>query len=403
MTPSATEDPDVPARPLLDVDAVRADTPACADVIHFNNAGAALPPKPVLDATVEFLNYEATVGGYESVLDREDDLNRVYRAGARMFNCGEAELALTSNASEAWWRAFSSVPMGPGDRILTGRAEYVSNAFGLMQARRRGIDVVVISDDDSGQIDLAELEDTIDERVKLVSLTHIPTSGGLVNPAAEVGAIAKQAGAYFLLDACQSAGQMPLDVEALGCDFMSLTGRKFLRGPRGTGLLYVKSSILDDLEPPVFIDGYSADWTGVDDYELQPSAKRFELFETSFAGKAGLGVALEYALDLGLAAIEQRVVGLGAQLRTQLASVGGVTLHDRGVNKCGIVTFSIDGVGAIAFRDQARGAGINVSQTVPSAWQVAQGAPDGSIVRSSVHYYNNENEIDRFVDLVSTV
>lgn len=385
----------------FDIDAIRAETPACEDVVHFNNAGAALPPKPVLDATIEFLNYEARVGGYESVLDRADQLDNVYRAGAAMFSCEPSELALTSNASEAWWRAFTSVPLTAGDRVLTGNAEYVSNAFGLIQAQQRGVEVTVIPDDEHGQVDLEQLAAELDERVKLVSLTHIPTSGGLVNPAAKVGAMTRENGSLFLLDACQSAGQMPLNVDELQCDFMSLTGRKFLRGPRGTGLLYVRSAVMADLEQPQFIDGYSADWTATDGYELQPTAKRFELFETSFAGKAGLGVALEYANAIGLDIIQERVVGLAARLREQLSSIDGVAVHDQGINKCGIVTFSIAGVDAIEFRDEVRTQGINVSQTVPSVWQVSQGAPDQSIVRSSVHYYNTHDEIARFCEHVA--
>lgn len=385
----------------FDIEAVRADTPACERVTHFNNAGAALPPKVVYDTTIEFLNYEASVGGYESVLDRAEQLDLVYREGAVMFGCEPSELALTSNASEAWWRAFTSVPLAPGDRVLTGNAEYVSNAFGLIQAQQRGVEVTVIPDDEHGQVDLEQLGAELDERVKLVSLTHIPTSGGLVNPAAEVGAMARQNGSLFLLDACQSAGQMPLNVEELQCDFMSLTGRKFLRGPRGTGLLYVGSAVMADLAQPQFIDGYSADWTATDGYELHPTAKRFELFETSFAGKAGFGAALEYANSIGLDAIQERVVGLAARLRDQLAGIDGVAVHDQGINKCGIVTFSIDGVDAVEFRDEVRTHGINVSQTVPSVWQVSQGAPDQSIVRSSVHYYNTDEEIARFCEHVA--
>lgn len=399
--PSETMSSDSLASPPLDIDMIRADTPACENVVHFNNAGAALPPKAVLDATIEFLEYEASVGGYESVADREDQLNQVYRGGATMFGCDRSELALTSNASEAWWRAFTSVRLEPGDRVLTGNAEYVSNAFGLMQARRRGVEVMVIPDDEYGQIDLERLASELDERVKLVSLTHMPTSGGLVNPAAEVGALTKANGSLFLLDACQSAGQMPLDVDELQCDFMSLTGRKFLRGPRGTGLLYVRSSVMQDLEQPQFIDGYSADWVSAHGYDLQPTAKRFELFETTFAGKAGLGVAIDYANTLGLEAIQDRIVGLAARLRSQLESMERVVVHDQGIEKSGIVTFSIDGVDALAFRDDARTHGINVSQTVPSVWQVGQGAPDKPIVRSSLHYYNTDEEIARFCELVA--
>ncbi len=385
----------------IDLDTVRSDTPASATVAHLNNAGAALPPKVVLDEVIDFLQSEATIGGYEIVARDAERLNRMYGAGARLLNCQSNEIALTTNASEAWWRALTSVPLNPGDRILTGRAAYVSNAFGMLQARRAGVEVIVIDDDESGQIDLESLTATIDERTKLVALTHVPTSSGLVNPAAEVGAIAKSASAYYLLDACQSAGQIPLDVDDLQCDFLSLTGRKWLRAPRGTGMLYVRSSILDDLRPPTFIDGYSADWTGADDYALAEGATRFELFETSFAAKAGLGVAIDYALDLGIEAIEERVTELGARLRTQLETIEGVNVLDRGKQLCGIVTFTVDGHDPVVVKDALIGAGVNVSGGALSAWQVEEGAELTPIVRASPHYYNTNDELDRLVDVLS--
>lgn len=385
----------------LDVAAIRAETPACLDVAHLNNAGAALPPQVVVDETIDFLRLESTIGGYESVDREADRLDRMYRAGARLLNCAADEIALTTNASEAWWRAFTSVRLEPGDRIVTGRAEYVSNAFGMMQANAAGIDVVIVDDDESGQIDLARVEAVLDERVKLVALTHVPTSSGLVNPAAEVGALAKTVGALYLLDACQSTGQIPLDVEALQCDFLSLTGRKWLRGPRGTGMLYVRSSVLDSLRPPSFIDGYSADWTGRHAYELQPGSKRFELFETSFAAKAGLGVAIDYALDIGIEAIEARVGALASSMRDQLDSIDGVEVLDRGRRLCGIVTFTVAGHDSLAVKAALGAAGVNVSGGALSAWQVDHDGTPPSIVRASPHYYNTDDEIARLVEVVS--
>ncbi len=385
----------------VDVAKARADTPACEGVTHLNNAGSALPPQVVVDEVIDYLRLEATIGGYEAA-DRESDrLGRVYDAGARLLGCGPGELAFTTNASEAWWRAFTSVPLQAGDRILTDRAEYVSNAYGLLQAKARGVEVVVIPDDEHGQIDVDALRAEADERVRLVALTHVPTSSGLVNPAAAVGEVARSVGAFYLLDACQSAGQIPLDVDALHCDFLSLTGRKFLRGPRGTGLLYVRSTVLDSLAPPVFIDGHSADWTDVDTYRLQPDSGRFELFETNFAAKAGFGVAIDYALSVGLDAIRARVTDLADGLRHRLASIDDVTVHDHGRERCGIVTFSSARHDTAELTAAAKAAGINVSHAVPSPWQVEQGAQRPTLVRASPHYYNTDDETDRLCTVIA--
>ena len=290
----------------IDLARVRADTPGTANVVHLNNAGAALPPQPVLQAVQQHLEREAAIGGYEAAAEAAGKIESVYGSIARLINAAPAEIAVVENATRAWDMAFYAFRFSPGDRILTAQAEYASNYLAFLQvARRTGAVVEVVPNDNSGALDPHSLERMIDKRVKLIAITHVPTNGGLVNPAEAVGRIARAHGIPFLLDACQSVGQMPVDVEAIGCDVLSATGRKFLRGPRGTGFLYVRKSLLDQLEPPL-IDLHSADWTGADTYEFRPDARRFENWECFVAGKIGLGIAAEYAMALGLDEIRAR-------------------------------------------------------------------------------------------------
>ncbi|MGI9599422.1 MAG: aminotransferase class V-fold PLP-dependent enzyme [Acidimicrobiales bacterium] len=382
----------------IDVEAVRADTPGCEQVVHLNNCGTALPPEPVLDSMIDYLRLEATLGGYEAMDVEADALARVYTAGAELLNCRPEELAFTTGASEAWWRAFLSVPLTAGDRVLIGRTEYIANALALLQAAERGIEIEVVPDDADGQIDVVTLEQMLDERVKLVCLTSIAMTNGLVNPTTEVGALVKAAGAYFLVDACQAVGQIPVDVEAFDCDFLSFTGRKFVRGPRGSGMLYVRASILDDLLAPTFIDGRSADWTSETDYVLQPTAQRFELFECSYGAKVALGRAMDYALDLGLEAIEARVVLLADRMRSGLAEVPGVRVLDTGKRKCGIVTFDVAGASAAEVSDRLRTAGVNTgSPGVSGSRYDLESRSVDAVVRAGIHYYNDDDEIDRLI------
>ncbi|HEY2777860.1 MAG TPA: aminotransferase class V-fold PLP-dependent enzyme, partial [Gaiellaceae bacterium] len=224
---------------MIDVERVRADTPGVAHVAHLNNAGSALPPRQVHDAVVDHLQREAEIGGYEAARERKDRWEHTYDALARLLNAEREEIAVIENATRAWDMAFYAFPFEPGDRILTGRAEYASNWIALKQvADRTGARIDVVPDDEHGQIDVTALESMLDDDVRLVSLVHVPTQSGLVNPAAAVGRLTRAAGVPLLLDACQSVGQLPVDVEELGCDILSGTGRKFLRGPRGTGFLY---------------------------------------------------------------------------------------------------------------------------------------------------------------------
>ena len=315
---------------MIDIERVRADTPGCESVIHFNNAGSSLHPAQVVDAVVDYLRLEQRMGGYETQDMEAARLDGIYGSAARFLNCRPEEVAFTVNGTDGWWRAFSSIPLAASDRVLIGHSEFQSNAYGLLQAVDRGVVVDVVPNDDMGEIDLDALDEMLDERVKAISLTHVSMSNGAVHPAAEVGRRAREAGVVYLLDACQSAGQLPLDVEELGCDFLVLTGRKFVRGPRGTGILFARDAVIDRLGPSPFLDGRAAEWTGPTTYEHQPHARRFEFQETSYAGRIGLGEALEYAMDIGLDSIEQRVQDLSAQLRSALADLGGVVVHDEG-------------------------------------------------------------------------
>jgi len=388
----------------IDVDAVRADTPGTQNVLHFNNAGAALPPRSVLAAQVGHLEREAAIGGYEAEAEAADRVERTYDAIARMLGCTAEEIAVVENATRAWDMAFYGMPFEAGDRILTSRAAYASNHIACLQvAERTGATVEVVPTTEHGTIDVDALRSMMDERVALIALTHVPTNGGLVNPAAEVGVVAQDAGVPFLLDACQSAGQMPLRVDELGCTMLSATGRKYLRGPRGTGFLYVQSDWIERLEPPL-LDLHAATWTGPDTYEVHPDARRFETWEGHVAGVVGLGVAVDYALDRGLEAVRERTRRLARTLRGALADVPGVTVHDRGRVRCGITTFTAEQQTAEAIRADLRARTVNVSVSPPSSTRLDaedRGLPP--LVRASVHYYNTEAEIDAFVAALQDV
>ncbi len=386
----------------LDIARLRAETPACERLIHFNNAGASLMPAPVYRAMQGHLQLEQSVGGYEAEADAEPALEDFYDAFGALLNCDRSEIAFVENATRAWDMAFYSLPLQEGDQILTAEAEYVSNFLGFLhQAERRGLDIDVVPSDDSGQLDLDAMERMITPRTRLIAITHIPTQGGLVNPAEEVGRIARRHGITYLLDACQSVGQMPLDVEKIGCQLLSGTGRKFLRGPRGTGFLYASKEILDRLDPP-FIDLHAATWTDARSFEIRPDARRFENWESFVAGRVGLRAAVRYALDLGLEPIQERVTALADRLRDELARLPGVRVHDLGRTRSGIVTFTREGEQPPAIRDRLRAAGINVSVSSKSSAQLDFGRRGLSqVVRASVHYFNTEQEIGRFCETLS--
>ena len=385
----------------IDVARARAETPGCREVLHLNNAGSSLMTTGVLEATVGHLRLEAEIGGYEAADAHEAELERVYDAAARLLNSEPDEIAFVENATRAWDMAFYALPFQRGDRILTARSEYASNVIaGLQMAERTGAVVETIPSDETGQVSVDALRSMLDDRVRLIAITHVPTNGGLVNPAAAIGAVAREAGIPYLLDACQSVGQLPVDVRAIGCDFLSTTGRKYLRGPRGTGILYVRRDWVERLDPP-FLDLHAARWVAPDRYEVRADARRFENWETNYAGKIGLGVAIDEALAWGMDDIWARVRLLADTLRADLGTIPGVTVRDLGEVRGGIVTFTHDGVAADAIQAALHAQRINVttSSVASTRFDMEERGLD-AVVRASVHYYNDEAELSRFTDAV---
>ena len=382
---------------MIDVARARVETPGCGHRIHLDNAGASLMTEGVLSAQIDHLRLEASIGGYEAARATADAFERTYDSIARMLGASRGEVALVENATVAWQLAFGSIPLGDGDSIVTSQAEYASNYIAYLRAREeRGVRIVVVEGDDTGAIDLDALASAIDGSTKLISLTHVPTNGGLVNPAEEVGAIARAAGVPFLLDACQSVGQLDLDVERLGCDFLSATGRKFLRGPRGTGFLYVRRSMLDLLSPPA-VDLRGATWVDDDRYALRDDARRYENWEFNHAAVLGLGRAVDEALGWGLPAIEQRVGSLAETLRGLLGEAG-LDVRDLGARRCGIVSVALDGTSATDLRDRLGAEGVNVSVSGPASTRLdatRRDLPD--LLRFSPHYFNTEEELSEAV------
>lgn len=392
--------PSVPGR--MDIEALRAHTPGCLHRVHLNNAGAALLSKQTLDAMVEHLRLEAAIGGYEAADREQGAIASTYTNLAELIGGRADEVALFDNATHAWNAAFYSLSFKPGDRILTGRAEYGSNVLAYLQlAERTGVEVVVVPNDDSGQLDTEALRNSIDEHTRLVGVSHIPTSGGLINPVGEIGRITRAAGVPFLLDATQSVGQFPVDVREIGCDMLTGTGRKFLRGPRGTGFLWVGAAALEYLDPFVAEIG-SARWDGQRGFTWKSGAQRFSTWEKNYSAVLGLSAAVRQALDLGLNAIGDRAVSLGAALRDRLGDLPGVSTHDLGTNRCAIVTALVAGIES---EDVARSLAvqrINVTVTVPSHTQFdteERGLPP--LVRLSPHYYNTEAELETAVEAIA--
>ncbi len=387
----------------IDLEKVRSDTPGVSDRIFLDNAGASPTPNPVHQRVVQHLEFEREVGGYEAKRQCQEELAGMYVSAADLFNAHPDEIAFMENATRAWDMAFYGIGFQSGDRILTSSAEYSSSYLAFLQmAQRHDISIEVIPDDEQGQIDVDALANRLDHRVRLVNLCHAPTSNGLLNPAEQIGELLRDSPALFFLDACQSAGQVPLDVARIGCDVLTTTGRKFLRGPRGTGLLYIRRERLEEFNPP-FVDIHSAQWVGRDEFVLRPDARRFENWESNVAGRLGLKAAIDYCTALGIDNIRQRVNRLAQNMRRQLGEFKGVELLDRGPQKTGIVTFTVPSREAESIRRALATQFIYVhAQQVADARLDIEGIAK-DLIRASIHYFNTTTEINRFCAVLESM
>jgi selenocysteine lyase/cysteine desulfurase len=381
------------------VEALRAQTPGTQTTVHFNHAGASLPSAATLQAIQAHLQREATQGPMEAGVASRELTEKARALAARLLNADPAEVALTGGNSPGWGAAFAALePWLPGDRILVGRHEWGGNlAVMRLKAQRAGATLETIPSDDSGCVDAQALEAMLDERVRLIALTWLPANGGLITPPAAVGSVARRHGIPYFVDAAQAVGQLPVDVAQIGCDVLSGAGRKALRGPRGTGLLYVRRGFLDRLTP-AFVDTHSAPLGADGEPVLRPDAARLESAEASLALRCGLANALQEALDIGLPAIRARIDATAESLRTELAAIPGITVLDQGRERSGLVSFNVAGQDAVSVQRAMAAQGVTVgSNGVPYTPLDMQVRGLTQIARASVSYLTNDAEIDRLL------
>lgn len=387
-----------------DIFRFRLETLGTQHVIHFNNAGSSLPPEVVRKAVNDYNNEEMTLGGYETNQKYLPELEATYDSIATLLNANRDEIALVENATVAWNAAFQAIDWKDGDVIIATRADYASNYLSYLHLKRKfDLKIKVMPTLPSGDPDLNAFDHMIDSKVKLVSVTHMPTNGGLTVDAEAIGVITKKHGVLYLLDACQSAGQYPLDVQKIGCDMLSATGRKYLRAPRGTGFLYVRKSVLPKLIP-YWVDLHSAEWTGANSYEIRTDARKFESWEGSRANTMGLKAAIDYALAIGIENIWPRVQHLANKLRHEIEKLPQVNVHDIGDLKSGLVSFTVEGKSAQEVKSYLHERGINVSWNGTSNTYLDMTSRDlEEVVRASVHYYNSEDEIADFISVLNRI
>ncbi|MBZ0111578.1 MAG: aminotransferase class V-fold PLP-dependent enzyme [Thermoanaerobaculia bacterium] len=387
----------------------RDETPGLENVIHLNSAGASLMPRPVLDVMREHLRLESEIGGYEAEAAQSDQIAEAYDAVAELLHTRAGNVAMACRATQAFAQAFSTVDWCRGDVLLTSTVDYTSQQIlYLSMAKRFGVDIVRAPDLPEGGVDPQAVESLLESRrPRMVTMTWIPTHSGIVQDLVAVGAACRRHDVPFVVDACQAVGQMPVDVEELQCDYLSATGRKFLRGPRGIGFLYCSDRALRRGDYPLYIDMRGAKWVAPGEFSIETSARRFEEWEHSYINVLGLGAAARYASAVGAEVARDRAWGFARELRDWAGGVDGVRALERGTNHSAIVTLEVEGLDAGSVVSGLRQRGINTGATL-QWYGLADLAPRGvvSALRVSPHYFNSGEDLRMFrealVDLIRT-
>jgi len=387
-----------------EVDALRNDTPGLPGRIHLDNCGSALVSCAVVETQLAHLHLETRVGGYVAQEQQSEQLAAVYSSFARLLGGKSDDYAVVGSAVDGWTKAFYSVPMRSGDNIVTAYNEYCSNYVAYLQrAKRDGIEIRVARPNAEGMLDTSHLENLVDKNTRLISITHVPSSSGQIAPAEKVGEIAKAHDVLFLLDACQSVGQLDVNFERIGCDMATGTGRKFLRGPRGIGFLYINEKSRAQIEP-VVLTNQAATWSDDNDYILRNDARLFEAWERSCVNQLGLGAAVDYLLALGVERTTGRIAELTAHLRSGLADIRGVTPTCQQDATAAIVTFNKEGWVARDIKEamEKHAVATQVASVVHTRLDLGARGID-TTARVSPHYYNTVDELDRFLNLLESL
>ncbi len=390
----------------MNIEQIRKDAIGCTDKLFLNNAGSSLIPHAVISKMEDYLQKEELSGGYLLAQQHEHEIEDLYSEIAKQINCAPRNIAYMHSATEAYFRALSAINFKPGDALVTADDDYVSNQIAFLSLKKRfNIEIYRAGTTANGDLDTAHLEELVKKHQPvLVAITHVPSSTGKIQDAITVGAICKKYNVWYSLDACQSCGQLVVDAKAIGCDFLSATGRKFMRGPRGTGFLYVSDKALDAGLEPMTLDFRGAAWTEADQYKSLDSAKRFELFETNIATLLGFREAVRYSNNIGMQNIYNYNQELSKLLRKNLSEISGVRMLDEGTHLSNIITFHLAGKDLVKVEEELIQEKVfySVSRRNLSIINFGKKEVDWAI-RFSPHYFNTIDEMNKAAEIVASI
>lgn len=385
---------------MIDVERVRSDTQVAQEVIYFNNARVSPYPRPAARAIRDFVEVEATGGWAE--LDATEIHRDTRAALARLLNSTEDNTILTTSATHAFNLIVNGLDWGPDQNVVMSDLAYRSIAIALLHLEARlGVQLRVAPSDEL-LIDPETLLALVDDKTRLVVVPQLATFSGVIQPVTRLAELLAETGALFAVNGTQALGQIPVDVQAIGSDFFFATSRKWLRGPRGLGVLNVKPGLIPRLLPTT-VGHTAALWTGPGEYEIVASPDRFHAGDHPFALMKGLSASADYAMGVGVESIFERNLELGSYAREALRSAG-IKIHDDVHGQTGNIPLQVGERDPDDVVDHLRAHGVAACVIYEENNLLAlrrMGAR--SLVRLSISYFNTKEEIDRVSALLEEI
>lgn len=360
--------------------------------LYFANAAAGLMLPEVAEITIGHLRREAEIGAPSAATEASDTVAHGYRAAAELIGATVGEVAFVESGNRALAALIQSAGLRPGDHVLVDRTCWGGTLDMLVSYPGVVVDVMPV--DAHGRVDVDAARRQADSRTKLIVLTWCPATCGIFNPAEQIGVLAAELDAFYIVDACQVVGQRPVDVAKLRCHGLAASGRKWLRGPRGTALLFASRGYLEATSP------FMADQFG----RPRLDARRYETGEAYVAGRVGLSVALQAVLTIGADVIALQLADMAQRVRDRLNAVPGIAIAEQGPDLASFVTINVAGLSAteVAARLAHNGIAVSVPDR-PYAPLDMEARSLTSVVRIAPHLFTTGSDVDALVEALKGI
>lgn len=379
---------------------VREDFPILKDVIYLDSAATSLTPEPVLKAAMDYYyHYRANVGRgvYRTAQLADQKYRDAHKRVARFIGGRKGETAFTKNTTESINAVAYGLKWKKGDRIVATLLEHHSNLLPWMRLREKGIELSIVKPDESGYLDPSDFEREVDDRTRLVAVSHLSNVLGTIAPVKEISRICRDHGTSLLVDGAQSVPHMAVDVERLGCDFLCFSGHKML-GPTGAGVLWMRDA--DSIEPLLTGGGMVED-VSPDGFERKKGYEGFEAGTPDISAGIGLGAAVDYLERIGIDEIAAHETKLAERLLRGLQELDGVEIYGPKETKgrSGVISFNVAGLlphEVALMLDQASNTAVRSGLHCCIPLMKHLGLRQGC-VRASLYLYNTEDEVERLL------